>query len=163
MRLRDARLDDLGAILSLNREWEHFLSPLDSERLARLHGMAAYHRVITEAEGKAVLAFLLAFREGADYDSSNYAWFTRRYDHFLYVDRLVVATAAQGTGLGSQLYEDLFSQALNRGIDHVCCEFDLNPPNPRSRAFHESFGFEEVGSRQDSRTGKRVSMRLLRL
>ena len=72
MLIRDANADDFAQILRLNEESVHFLSPLTSTRLEALHTEAAYHRVIEE-DGKTA-GFLLAFREGAGYDSSNYVW-----------------------------------------------------------------------------------------
>jgi hypothetical protein len=86
--LRDARREDFAAILALNAESVHFLSPLTAERLDALHRAAAYHKII-EIDGE-VAAFLLAFREGAPYDSPNYLWFAERYPEFLYIDRIVV-------------------------------------------------------------------------
>jgi predicted GNAT superfamily acetyltransferase len=69
---------------------------MDAEHLAHLHGQAAYHRV-TEV-GPSVAAVLLAFREGADYDSPNYRWFAKRYDSFLYIDRVVVSASHRRRG-----------------------------------------------------------------
>ena len=65
--IRDAGESDFDAILRLNLESERFLSPLDRDRLSHLHRQASYHRVAI-IDG-AVAAFLLALREGADYDS----------------------------------------------------------------------------------------------
>ena len=97
--LREAQLDDFAAILALNDESVHFLSPLSAVRLEALNRSAAYHKVVDVA-GE-IAAFLLAFREGAPYDSPNYLWFVERYPHFLYVDRIVVAAAHRGSGLGA--------------------------------------------------------------
>jgi len=66
-RIRPAIAADFPAILALNAALVHFLSPLDAARLRLLHAQAAYHRV-AEIDG-GVVAFLLAFREGAAYDS----------------------------------------------------------------------------------------------
>jgi predicted GNAT superfamily acetyltransferase len=74
--IRDATAADHAAILALNRESEALLSPMDGPRLRELAAMAAYHRVVVEQD--TVVAFLLAFREGADYDSPNYRWFLSR-------------------------------------------------------------------------------------
>jgi predicted GNAT superfamily acetyltransferase len=93
-QLREAVADDFPAILTLNAESVDFLSPLDAPRLQHLHAQAAYHRVVV-VQG-AVVAFLLAFREGADYDSPNYRWFARHDPRFLYIDRVVVAAARRG-------------------------------------------------------------------
>jgi len=99
LNLRDAQRVDLSAILALNEASVRFLSPLTSARLEALHRSAAYHKVV-DIEGE-IAAFLLAFREGAPYDSPNYLWFVERYPHFLYVDRIVVAAAHRGSGLGA--------------------------------------------------------------
>lgn len=85
--IRDAQHSDFGAILQLNAGSEHILSPLDEAKLARLHGAAALHWVVEDAG--VAQAFLLALREGVDYDSVNYRWFAARYPSFLYIDRVV--------------------------------------------------------------------------
>jgi uncharacterized protein len=154
--LRDATDADFPAILALNAEAVRFTSPLDEVHLRALHAQAAYHRVF-ETDGAAV-AFLLALREGADYDSPNYRWFAQRYDEFLYVDRIVVGDAWQGRGLGALLYEDLFAFAQRCGVAQVTCEFDLTPPNPASAGFHARFGFNEVGTQWLAGGKKQVSL-----
>ena len=119
------------------------LSPMDEARLAHLHSIAALARVVVH-DG-AVVAFLLAFREGANYDSPNFLWFKNRYSQFLYIDRVIVSSVHQGRRLGSLLYRDLFSYAELNNIPRVTAEFDAQPPNEASRVFHAKFGFREVG------------------
>jgi hypothetical protein len=155
VKLRPATAADADAILALNQESVAVLSPLSRERLAQLQGEAAIQRVI-EDHG-AVVAFLLAFREGAAYDSPNYRWFANRYERFLYVDRVVVASAARGRGAGALLYRDVFEFAATRSVGLVTCEYDVEPPNPASERFHARFGFREVG-RQRLDGGKLVSL-----
>ncbi|EIM01706.1 GNAT family N-acetyltransferase [Rhodanobacter denitrificans] len=156
---RDATPADFPAILALNEAFVAVLSPLDHARLARLHAQAALHRVIERA-GR-VEAFLLAFREGADYDSPNYRWFAQRYPRFLYVDRVVVAGDAQACGAGTVLYRELHAQARRDAVPWITCEFDLEPPNPASARFHARLGFGEVG-RQSLHGGKKtVSLQAL--
>ena len=154
--IRPAAIADFAAILALNAESVHFTSPLDAARLQQLHTQAAYHRVV--AIGGSVAAFLLAVREGADYDSPNYCWFAQRYREFLYIDRIVVGAAQQGRGLGALLYDDLFAFARASGVAQVTCEFDVDPPNPASAAFHARFGFREVGTQWLGGGKKRVSL-----
>ncbi|TLY49914.1 MAG: GNAT family N-acetyltransferase [Gammaproteobacteria bacterium] len=151
-------MDDFASILALNAESVHFLSPLDAARLRALHEMAAHHRVI-ESDGR-IAAFLLAFREGTSYDSPNYRWFAARYSEFLYIDRVVVASAQQGCGFGAQLYEDLFAFARAARIERIVCEFDLDPPNPASEHFHRRHGFREVGRQWLPGSNKQVSLQL---
>lgn len=155
MKLRAASAADADAVLALNQESVAVLSPLSRERLTELAREAAVHRVV-EADG-AVVAFLLAFREGATYDSPNYRWFAERYDRFLYVDRVVVSSAARGRGAGALLYRDVFEFAATHSVGLVTCEYDLEPPNPVSERFHARFSFREVG-RQRLDGGKLVSL-----
>jgi predicted GNAT superfamily acetyltransferase len=159
--IRDATPDDFGAILRLNAESERFLSPLAPQRLAQLHAAAAWHRVAC-VDGH-VAAFLLAFREGAAYDSQNYLWFASRYAQFLYIDRVVVDGAFQARRLGTRLYEDLFAHARAAQVTRVTCEFDIEPPNPASARFHGRFGFREVGRQNVAYAAKAVSLQELLL
>ena len=154
--IRAAVDTDFPILLALNAESEHFLSPMDGARLQRLHGMAAYHRVV-EMQGK-VVAFLLAFAERTEYDSLNYLWFDQRYPRFLYIDRVVVAAAEQGKRLGAMLYDDLFAFARNSGFSTITCEFDVDPPNEASRRFHARYGFREVGTQWVAGGKKLVSL-----
>ena len=152
--IRDARSADFPAIVALNLQSEQYLSPMSAARLAQLHAWAAYHRVV-EAQGQ-LAAFLLAFREGARYDSPNYRWFSARYPSFVYIDRVVVAAVHRGKGFASALYDDVFAFARENGVGTMTCEFDTEPPNEVSRRFHARFGFREVGTH--SYNNKRVSM-----
>lgn len=159
MLLRDAARADFAAILALNQAFVAVLSPLDEARLAQLHAQAALHRVAVR-EG-VIVAFLLALREGACYDSPNYRWFAQRCTGFLYVDRIVVAQDARG--VGTALYRDAFGYARQHGLSHVTCEFDIEPPNPASERFHHKLGFAEVGRQQLYDDGKTVSLQALDL
>ena len=154
---REAAVADHPAILALNRRYVELLSPMDERRLVHLDAQSAYHRVVDES-GR-VAAFLLAFREGAGYDSPNYLWFAQRYP-FLYVDRVVVDGAAQGRGLGALLYRDLFAFAAAHKVDTVACEYYSKPPNEASRRFHARFGFREVGTQWLPDVRKQVSLQV---
>jgi hypothetical protein len=143
-------------ILALNAESVHFLSPLSAQQLEHLHVHAAYHKVVVD--GQRVAAFLLAFAPGAPYDSVNYQWFAARFSNFLYVDRVVVSQAARGCGLASLLYRDLFHVASAQGFSRVVCEFDIEPPNPVSEAFHRRFGFTQIGAQRVAGGSKLVSL-----
>jgi uncharacterized protein len=154
--LRDVSPSDFPAILALNAESVHFTSPLDLPRLQHLHAQSAYHRVV-ERDG-IIDAFLLAFREGADYDSPNYRWFVREYPRFVYIDRIVVAETARGAGLGAKLYDDIIAFASRSNCERLTCEFDLDPPNPVSARFHARYGFREVGRQWIGDGKKQVSL-----
>jgi uncharacterized protein len=154
--IRDSSEADFAALLGLNLESEHFLSPLTLPRLHALHAQAWYRRVVC-LDG-AVQGFLLALREGADYDSPNYQWFTARYTEFLYIDRIAIGAAARGQRFGVLLYEDLIARAHEAGFKRIVCEFDIDPPNEVSRRFHAHFGFHEVGTQRVAGGKKEVSL-----
>lgn len=156
--IRDAAPADHAAILALNLESEQLLSPMDATRLRHLDQQASYHRVLQD--GDDVVAFLLAFREGADYDSPNYRWFADGYPRFLYIDRVAVAGSHQGRRLGARLYEDLFSFARQHAIGTVACEFYIKPLNEASQRFHARFGFREVGTQWLPESRKQVSLQV---
>lgn len=157
-QVRPATPADFPAVLALNEESVRFLSPLTPERLASLHRAAALHSVV-EQEGR-VIAFLLALREKADYDSVNYRWFDQRYPSFLYIDRVVVSQGAQAGGAGSLLYEHAFAHAVASGVPVLAAEFDVEPPNPASARFHARFGFREVGRQAIAGGRKQVSLQV---
>jgi predicted GNAT superfamily acetyltransferase len=143
---------DTTAVLALGRESEAETSALDAESLAALVA-EAFHVGLCD-EGRA--AFLIAFDETAGYASPNYQWFRERHARFVYVDRVVVAAAARGRGLARSLYRDLFAVARAADHDLVCCEVNVEPPNPVSDAFHAALGFTEVGQATLAGGGKRV-------
>ncbi len=159
--IRNADPTDFSSILELNSESVHYLSPLSLERLRHLHDQAAYHKII-EAEGR-IVAFLLAFREGADYESPNYVWFSQRYNSFLYVDRAVVHKGHRRKGHGAVLYGDIIRFAADAGVEVLACEIDISPPNPGSLLFHEGYGFREVGTQWLYGGRKQVSLREKRI
>ena len=134
------------AVLALNNAHAAELSWLDGDRLTFLLRQAFHARRIGEVDG-----FLMAFDQGAAYDSPNYLWFRQRYRRFVYVDRVVVAPVARGRGYAGLLYADLFDRAGRTGHDIVVCEVNRDPPNPASDAFHAAQGFTEVGHDDPSR------------
>ena len=156
MILRRAEPADFDAILRINEAEVARTSAMDATALSRFAAMAALLEVV-EVDGE-VVAFLLALREGAPYANDNFAWFSARYPRFLYVDRIVVDAAQAGRGLGAALYTRLFDRARTDGVPMVVCEYNLEPPNPASAAFHARFGFAEVGQRVYSDGVRRVSM-----
>src|SRR5258708_7812789 len=128
-------------LLALNNAHAQELSWLEPERLEHLVNEAFLARRIGSLD-----AFLLAFDQDVQYDSPNFLWFRARYPRFVYVDRIVVASAARGRGCARRLYDDLFKQAIAAGHDRVVCEVNMQPPNPASDAFHAALGFVEIGT-----------------
>lgn len=161
IEIRDAVAADWPAIVALNAAVEHHTSPMDLARVRLLHGLASRHRVA--AVSGRVAGFLLAMREATPYRNDNYAWFASRYTRFVYVDRIVVAGGYTGRRIGSTLYADLFAAARSDGIPFIVCEYDLEPPNPASMAFHAGWGFREVGRQRVADGRKLVSLQAAEL
>jgi len=155
-KIRDAQEADFNAILQLNAGEEVQTSAMDREKLVVLHGLASHHRV-AEVNGQ-IAAFILVMRETARYQSENFTWFSSRYPRFLYIDRIVVAQRFGGRKIGSALYTDLMGAARADGVNLLVCEYNLDPPNPASKAFHARFGFAEVGTQRVANGAKLVSL-----
>ena len=154
--LRAATHADHASILRLNDAEERQTSAMDAGRLASLAALSAHFTVAT-VEGQ-VAGFLIAMREGAPYDNDNYRWFASRFGRFFYVDRIVVDASFAGRGIGRALYDDLFAVARSLDVATITCEYNLDPPNPASRAFHDKFGFRELGTQWVASGTKRVSL-----
>ena len=142
--IRNVEEKDKAFVLELNRVNVEVLSPMDEEKFQYFVKVSDMFQV-AEVDGKPV-AFLIALREGLpDYTSENYIWFSKQYEKFLYVDRIVIDEEARSLGLGRQIYEGVFERAAKAGIDKVTAEVDIIPYNDPSLKFHEAMGFEEVG------------------
>lgn len=158
--LRDAVAADFTHVLALNAAEVAQTSVMDAQRLEDLHALSFHHKVAVR--GERVVAFLLAMDHRAAYDNANFRWFSARLPRFAYIDRIVVDAGAAGLGIGRSLYADLFDHMRRCGIGHAVCEYNLEPPNPASAAFHRRQGFHEIGC-QRLPGGKRVSMQQLDL
>jgi predicted GNAT superfamily acetyltransferase len=52
-------------------------------------------------------------------------------------------------GFGKLLYQHIEQLMQESRLEYpLCCEVNLEPPNPGSLRFHQSIGFVEVGQRQ---------------
>jgi predicted GNAT superfamily acetyltransferase len=155
-RFRDLEEADFESIVALNAAEVRHTSPMDVARLRLLHELASHYKVAV-VDGR-VVGFLLAMREHTPYENENYAWFAARYPKFVYIDRIVIAWEFAGRHIGSALYKDLFAYARTSGVTVVACEYNIDPPNLPSKAFHDKFGFREVGAQRIA--GKLVSLQI---
>ncbi|MGG6463573.1 GNAT family N-acetyltransferase [Solilutibacter silvestris] len=154
--IRDATKEDFASIVRLNEAEVLQTSPMSQERLQFLADISSYFKVM-EYESSAS-AFLLAMGPNAPYENDNYSWFASRFKDFMYVDRIVVGPKLAGRGAGSKLYLDLFNFSRSHGLKTIVCEYNIEPPNPASKAFHDKLGFREVGRQLVSGGGKLVSL-----
>ncbi len=153
--IREVREHELESVLALNNAAGPTILALNLDQLRFFYEEAAYFRV-AEVDG-AVAGFLIGFDQGSQYRSSNYLWFSERYPAFLYIDRVVIASAHRGGGVGRVFYADVTSFAEVRQ-PLLACEVFLEPRNDAALLFHGTYGFQEVGQRVMDETGVRVSM-----
>ena len=155
---RVADQSDFPAILALNHQSEHFLSPLDLPKLSHISSEAGPFQVATAAES--VAGFLLAFVPEADYDNPNFFWFKAHYENFLYIDRVVISEDFRGHHLATNFYVRLEQYAIGHSVPRLACEINVDPPNPVSLRFHQKQGFVEVGRQviedEHAKSGKKL-------
>jgi predicted GNAT superfamily acetyltransferase len=161
MQLRAAQKSDFNQIVLLNQAEVRQTSALDRAALQHLHSLSCFHWVADKGDGLA--GFVLAVASGSAYHNANFEWFSARYTRFIYVDRIVVGQSSSGQGVGRLLYDSLFAFARERNMECVVCEYNLQPPNPGSAAFHTKWGFGEVGQQQLDGGKKMVSMQMAAL
>ena len=87
------------------------------------------------------VGFIFLYDEKTEYDSLNYLYFKKRYQKFLYVDRIIITGEHQKKGYGQQLY-DFVIETHKPTI--FCCEVNITPPNKQSQSFHQKYGFKEI-------------------
>jgi uncharacterized protein len=155
VQLVDADPSHYETLLQMNAEAVPNVNWISREQLVQLHREAVAFRVAQDDSGPC--GFVLALAEGADYSSLNFRWFQQRYATFVYVDRVVVHASQRRAGIGRALYADIESQARTRA-PILACEVNLRPRNPQSMAFHERFGFREVGQQNTEEGEKRVCL-----
>ena len=154
--VRPATPADFPRIVELNAVEVQHTSAMDLDGLRALAQLSSYFTVV-EADD-CVAGFLLAMRETAAYLNDNYAWFATRFEKFIYVDRIVIDAEFAGLRLGSALYDDLFAYGRSQGITTVTCEYNIDPPNPASKRFHDRYGFREHGTQWVANGTKLVSL-----
>ena len=96
-----------------------------------------------------LLAIIVAIIAGYGMNSlnKNFKEISNRVDNFLYIDRIAVDAKYRNNKLGTSLYKNILNYAKENSIEHLTAEINLLPSiNEASFKFHESFGFEELGS-----------------
>ena len=128
------------------------MDELESDLRNSLHALA-----IDNEQGE-VCAFCITFDPDAPDAGANHRWFADRYESFVYLDRIAINSNHQSRGLGALLYQSVERHMLD-SAEHslLCCEVNLEPPNPGSLRFHQRIGFTEVG-RHSPQQGYVVSL-----
>ena len=155
--VRNIEIADLPRVLDINNAntpgvSELTIAELESDLKNSLHALA-----IDNKHGE-VCAFCVTFAQDASDAGDNHRWFAERYESFVYLDRITIDSNHQNRGLGALLYQSVEQHMLN-SAEHslLCCEVNLEPPNPGSLRFHKRIGFTEVG-RHSPQQGYVVSL-----
>ncbi len=152
-QLRRLIPSDVDEIVRLNNEASPAVPHASATEIAALLASADHAvAVVAQPDATTLAGFLIGFDPGSDYASENYRWFETRGTDHLYVDRIVIDEAVRGQRIGRLLYDHVFERARRAGRVEVTCEVNIEPPNPRSLAFHAAIGFVEVG-RQGTKGG----------
>ena len=104
------------------------------------------HALAIDNEHGEVCAFCITFAPDAPDAGANHRWFADRFESFVYLDRIAIDSTHQNLGLGALLYQTVELRMLESAKHSLlCCEVNLEPPNPGSLRFHKRIGFSEVG------------------
>ncbi len=155
--IHDTKQDELMSILNLNNGALPAVSKLTVGDLNFFRESVAYFRSLIIHKTLTLGGFLIGLTPGVEYYSPNYQWFMKKYDNFVYIDRIVIAPEYQGLGYGTHFYEDLKLFSLGQA-SRLSCEVNLRPRNIPSLRFHEKYGFKQVGTQKTEDGKKEVSL-----
>ncbi|GDX14721.1 MAG: GNAT family N-acetyltransferase [Ilumatobacteraceae bacterium] len=159
--IRELHIADVDDVMRMNNDNVPAVSFIERDELEQDLRLAKHALVVGDAP---VRGFCTTFASGITEDLGvNYAWFTARYPHFVYLDRVVIDTAFRSQGLGELLYGEVERRIRTEAVtDLFVCEVNLQPRNDGSLRFHARLGFEQVGE-QESKPGLIVAMLAKRL
>ena len=155
--VRNIEIADLARVLEVNNAntpgvSELTMAELESDLNNSLHAFAI------DNEHDEVCAFCITFAQDASDAGDNHRWFAERYKSFVYLDRIAIDSTYQNLGLGALLYQAVEYEMLQSAdYSMLCCEVNLEPPNPGSLRFHHRIGFTEVGQSIPEYANYRVS------
>ena len=135
---------DLKEIWNINQENIPEVGDVPNlDRLKKLIDWSSHLLVVRDND---ISGFIILMREGQNYDSLNYKFFNSQSFPFLYVDRIAIKDGHRRKGLGRMIYEKTIDIAKDLDVS-TCCEVNTIPRNDPSLAFHDTFGFWEVGTK----------------
>lgn len=135
--------EDIPSIWKINEEGLPGTGEISKEALNQLIDISELS--LGAFEESKLLGFVICLLPNKKYGSENYAWFNKKYEKFLYVDRIAVSRKYRNKEIGSKLYKKVITHANNIDLK-IAAEVSLNPPNPGSMRFHYRHGFIEVGT-----------------
>ncbi len=152
--IRALSASDKDAVLRINADGQPGVAQLDHSEFERLMAISNRHLAL-EGPDTALAGYILAFHSDAPYDGEEFQIFGMSATApFIYIDQVATAAGMRRAGLATALYEAMERLAQAELVFTLCCEVNLNPPNPISLAFHRARGFNQttVLEAQDGRT-----------
>jgi len=149
--------DDYVELLALNESSVPHVNSIGEIDISAFRSQAFCFNKLCDDDGR-IGGFVIALRPGETYNSPNYQWFEKEYDSFLYIDRIIVAPAFRRMGMATKLYAELELLATATGIPRLCCEVNIEPPNPESQMLHRRLGFVSVGTQRTENGKKEVDL-----
>ena len=159
---------ELEIIRQMNNATVPACNELTMTMLKGILDEAFVFQVAVEEGSDEIVGFIIAFTSGKAYTSPNYQFFQKKYGQggFVYVDRIVVGPKFHRKGVGRTLYARVVELSAvmlaAAGVDpqkmSLCCEVNLQPPNPESVEFHAKLGFDSVGVQETEGGAKQVTL-----
>ena len=142
MRIKQLEIENIPAMWEINEQGLPGTGQVTKHEMTDLLELSEL-KLGAYQDGE-LLGFVICLLPNTEYGSLNYAWFNERYDEFIYVDRIAVATKFRNQSIGSMLYDNVFEYAQENSIP-VTAEVSLRPSNVGSDRFHLRHGFTAVG------------------
>ena len=105
-----------------------------------------------------LIGFLITIPPNSVYNSINYNWFNKKYNSFIYIDRVCISNEFQRHGLGQYFYDEIISN-FKKMTKRMVCEVNIFPRNKISESFHMRYGFKEIGKLKSKNSLKVVSLK----
>ena len=90
-----------------------------------------------------LVGFAIIMSSLSEYSSPNFLYFKKKYNDFIYIDRIAISEKYNRKGFGSLIYKELYNQSKNLGIP-LCCEVNTKPINQQSLDFHKKLEFSII-------------------
>ena len=153
---KDINNNDFKEIIALNTRFESYLSPLSNSKLLFLLKESIFAKSIRVKQK--LIGFLITIPPNSVYNSINYNWFNKKYNSFIYIDRVCISNEFQRHGLGQYFYGEVKSN-FKKNTKRMVCEVNIFPRNKISESFHMRYGFKEVGKLKSKNSLKVVSLK----
>ncbi len=138
-KLSDVLLENIFKLNELNKPALGTLENLETLKKLYNYSMLCACSFLN----KKLVAFCLLMNQSSEYSSPNFKYFKRKYNNFLYIDRIAIDTNYQRKGIGSLIYERFYELSIENNVP-LCCEVNTFPLNKKSLDFHYKKGFKKI-------------------